>query len=176
MLESFATEFKRYRTVAERTLEQVSDEALNRIPYPEGNSMAMLVRHVTGNLISRFSDFLTSDGEKPWRDRDAEFEERSYTRMEVDEMWRQAWSVLERTLQDLTPSDLNRTVRIRGQEISVHDAIARSLAHFSYHVGQMVLLGRMEQGQTWRWISIPKGQSEQYNRAPAKERSPEESR
>jgi hypothetical protein len=71
---------------------------------------------------------------------------------------------------------LNRTVRIRGQELSVHDAIARSLAHFSHHVGQMVLLGRMEQGQTWRWISIPKGQSEQYNRAPAKERSPEERR
>lgn len=172
MLDSFSTEFHRYRTTAEKALGQVSDEALNRVPVPDGNSLAMLVRHVSGNLISRFTDFLTTDGEKPWRDRDAEFEERSYTRAEVDRMWQDAWSVLDQTLRTLSEEDLSRTIRIRSQPLTVHAALARSLAHLSYHVGQIVLLARMEQRQGWTWISIPKGRSEQYNANPTGEQGP----
>jgi hypothetical protein len=170
ILESFAAEYRRYRVIAERSLGQVSDEALNRVPVPDGNSMAMLVRHLSGNLISRFTDFLTADGEKPWRNREAEFEERAYTRAEVEAMWTEAWTLMDRVLGDLTEDDLARTVHIRGQPWTVHAALARSMSHLAHHVGQLVLLARIEQGQAWRWISIPKGQSEQYNRNPTLER------
>ena len=170
MIEPFATEFQRYRVIAEKSLAQVSDEALNHVPTSDGNSLAMLVRHLSGNLLSRFTDFLTTDGEKPWRHRDAEFEERTYSREEVNQMWEEGWAVLEQTLQDLSEEDLARSVQIRGQALTVHAALARSLAHLSYHVGQMVLLARMEQQQAWEWITIPKGQSAQYNANPTKER------
>ena len=172
MIEPFATEFRRYRATAEEALAQVPDEALNRVPLPDGNSLAMLVRHLSGNLTSRFTDFLTSDGEKPWRNREGEFEERSYTREEVEKRWQEGWSVLAQVLEQLSKEDLDRTVRIRGQELTVHAALARSLAHLSYHVGQMVLLARMEQAHHWEWISIPKGESERYNQNPTKERNP----
>ena len=127
MIEPFATEFQRYRVIAEKSLAQVSDEALNQVPVPDGNSLAMLVRHLSGNFLSRFTDFLTTDGEKSWRHRDAEFEERSYSREEVDEMWEQGWAVLEQALSNLGKEDLASTVHIRGQALTVHAALARSL-------------------------------------------------
>lgn len=170
MLNAFTTEFQRYRAIAEKALAQVSDEDLNRIPVRDGNSMAMLVRHLSGNLLSRFTDFLTSDGEKPWRNRDAEFEERTYTRAEVEEMWDRAWTVLNEVLDSLSDADLSRTVLIRGEEWRVDSALSRSVAHLSYHVGQIVLLARMAQGARWDWISIPKGESAAYNLDPDKER------
>lgn len=173
MLETFTTEFLRYKATAEKALVQLSDEALNRMPVVDGNAPAMIVRHLAGNITSRFTDFLTTDGEKPWRHRDAEFETRAYTRAEVDRMWQDAWAILEATLRELTEEDLARTVHIRGQALTVHAALARSLAHLAYHVGQIVLLARMEQQQAWQWISIPKGASEQYNANPAKERHPD---
>lgn len=172
MLEPFAGEYRRYKLTAEKALAQVSDDDLNRVPVHDGNSMAMLVRHLTGNLLSRFTDFLTTDGEKPWRNRDEEFEERTYTRGEVDDMWVRAWDVMDKTLEELAEDDLTRTVRIRDQELTVHAALARSLAHLSYHVGQMILLARMARGGAWEWISVPKGGSEAYNRNPTKERRP----
>lgn len=164
LLKSIVFEFKHYREIGEKTLAQVPDEALNRVPFPDGNSLGMLVRHISGNFTSRYTDFLTADGEKPWRNRYAEFEEKPYSREEVDQMWNKGWKILEQTLDALTDADLTRTVRIRGQEITVNDALLRSLAHLSYHVGQMVMLGRLEQKQDWKWISIPKGDSEKYNR------------
>jgi len=170
MLEPYATEFRRYRSIAEKALAQVSDEGLNRVPHPDGNSLAMLVHHLSGNLKSRFTDFLTSDGEKPWRDREGEFAERSFDRAEVERMWTDGWAVLEGALAELTEPDRGRTVRIRGNELTVDAALARSLAHVAYHVGQMVLLARVEQGSGWSWISIPKGGSGEYNRNPTKER------
>lgn len=172
MIESYATEFRRYRSIAEKALAQVPDEALNRLPHPDGNSLGMLVRHLSGNLRSRFTDFLTSDGEKPWRHRDAEFEERSYTRAEVDRLWQDGWEVLEEALEGLGEADRDRTVRIRGRELSVDAALARALGHVAYHVGQMVLLARTRRGSEWEWISIPKGGSERYNANPTKETSP----
>lgn len=173
MIESFTSEFQRYRLLAEKALAQVPDDALNSVPLPDGNSMAMLVRHISGNLTSRFTDFLSSDGEKPWRNRDEEFKEQHYSRQEMDQRWRRGWDVLEAALAELTDADLSRTVHIRGVEHSVHDALARALAHIAYHVGQMVLLARMQQKQAWQTLSVPKGGSAAYNANPTRERRPE---
>jgi hypothetical protein len=170
LITSFETEFRRYRLLAERAMAQLSDGALNRIVAPEGNSIAMLVRHMSGNFLSRFTDFLTTDGEKPWRDRDGEFETREYTRAETEEMWRRGWEVVERELAAITDVDAAREVRIRDQSLGVHEALARSVSHAAYHVGQIVLLARMLTSDEWRSLSIPKGKSAQYNQAPTLEK------
>jgi hypothetical protein len=172
MIDDFRSEYRRYRVIAERALAQIPDAALNHVPAPDGNSAAMIVRHVSGNLISRFTDFLSSDGEKPSRDRDREFEEGIYTRSEVDVLWTQGWAVLEGTLAGLTDADLSRTVTIRQQPLSVHAALCRSVAHVAYHVGQIVLLARMEATERWQWLSIPKGASEAYNATPYSKKAP----
>jgi hypothetical protein len=132
----------------------------------------MLVRHLAGNFRSRFTDFLTSDGEKPSRDRDDEFADGPFTRAEIDEAWAAGWKVLEDTLEDMGEDDLSSSVRIRGQELSVHAALSRSLAHAAMHVGQIVLLARMVASDEWKWITIPKGQSKQYNQNPSMEKLP----
>jgi hypothetical protein len=172
MIEDFSIEYRRYRALGERALAQMSDAALNHVPAPDGNSAAMIVRHLGGNLASRFTDFLTTDGEKPWRDRDAEFETRAYTRDEVEAWWRGGWDVLETQLAALADADLTRTVTIRGQPLSVHAALTRSAAHAAHHVGQLVLLARMTAEGPWHWLSIPKGESAAYNLAPTRERGP----
>jgi uncharacterized damage-inducible protein DinB len=158
----FRTELRRYRSLGERAIAQLSDDALNALPEPDANSAAMIARHVGGNLVSRFTDFLTTDGEKPWRDRDREFDTREYTRDEVMGYWKKGWSILEQQLDQLTDADLERAVTIRQQAMTVHAALARALAHVSYHVGQLVLLGRMHAGGAWQNLSIPKGQSAAY--------------
>lgn len=170
MLEDFVDEYRRYRRISERALAQISDPALNHISAPDGNSAAMLVRHLSGNLASRFTDFLSSDGEKPWRDREQEFAERPYTRAEIDRLWTDGWQALETTLAMLTDADLARTVTIRGERWTVHAALARSLAHVAYHAGQLVLLARQSAPEEWQWLSIPKGKSAAYNAAPYLER------
>jgi uncharacterized damage-inducible protein DinB len=172
MIDDFRAEYRRYRAIAERALAQVPDGALNRVPAPDANSAAMIVRHMSGNLSSRFADFLTADGEKPSRDRDQEFLERTYTRTEVELLWSQGWAVLEDALAALTDAELSRTVTIRQQPLSVHAALCRSLAHVAYHVGQLVLLARMEATDPWQSLSIPKGASVAYNAAPNREKLP----
>ena len=133
---------------------------------------AMIVRHMSGNLVSRFTDFLISDGEKPWRNRDAEFEERAYARGEVERLWDEGWRALEEQLAALDDSKLADTVAIRGAKLTVHEALSRALAHAAYHVGQIVLLARIGSGGNWDWISIPKGQSGAYNANPTMEKQP----
>lgn len=172
MLKSLTTEFERYRQIGDKALAQLSVDDLNRIPSAGGNSIAMIVRHLGGNLLSRFTDFLTTDGEKPWRDRDAEFEERRYEQHEVLDWWNRGWQVLQSELAQLTAADLNRTVTIRGIPLTVGDALARSVAHVAYHVGQIVLLARIDKGEQWQWISIPRGESKSYNANPTKEKGP----
>ena len=172
LLDDFASEYARYRALGERALEQMPDSALNHVPSPEGNSAAMLVRHVSGNFASRFTDFLTTDGEKPWRGRDEEFAERTYSRVEVNALWAKAFEVLSKALAELTDADLARTVTIRGQPLTVHAALCRSLAHMSYHVGQLVLLARERADSPWKSLSIPRGESAAYNAAPTHERGP----
>jgi uncharacterized damage-inducible protein DinB len=172
MLDDFVGEYRRYRATGERAIAQIAEEALNHVPSPEGNSVAMIVQHMSGNLTSRFTDFLTTDGEKPWRDRDREFEECNWSRAEVDAAWRAGWDVLEAQLASLSDDDLRRTVTIRQQPLTVHAALSRSLSHVSYHVGQIVLLARILAHEPWRWISIPKGTSDAYNAQPTMEKGP----
>jgi uncharacterized damage-inducible protein DinB len=170
LTDDFITEYNRYRALGEKSMSQISDDALNALPEPESNSIAMIVRHISGNFASRFTDFLTADGEKPWRDRDGEFATRQYTRVEVDELWRAGWAVVEHQLKTLSDADLEKSVTIRGQTLTVHAALSRSLAHVAYHVGQMVVLARVHVGAGWQSLSIPKGKSGDYNRAPTLER------
>jgi hypothetical protein len=171
-LKDFADEFARYRALGEKAMAQVDDEGLNRTPAPDGNSIAVIVRHIGGNLASRFSNFLTEDGEKPWRDRDGEFVEGAFSRAHVDEAWTTGWSTLESTLATLTDADLGRVVTIRGQQLTVHEALSRSVAHTAMHVGQIILLARIVAPEPWRTLSIPRGQSTAYNQNPTLEKRP----
>ena len=167
LIKDFLDEYNRYRLIGEKALEQVPDEALNRIIAPNGNSVAMIVRHIGGNFASRFTNFLTEDGEKPWRNREGEFDEGPFTRDVVDDAWKTGWGVVESEVGKLTDADLERTVTIRGQGLTVHEALCRSVAHVAMHVGQIVLLARILATDEWKWISIPKGQSQQYNQQPS---------
>ncbi len=175
-VKNFIGEYDRYRQLGEKAMTQVSDEGLNRVVAPDGNSIAMIVRHVHGNLVSRFTDFLTSDGEKPSRDRDAEFADGSVERATTDAAWKHAFEVVFTELDRVHEPDLARTITIRGVELTVHEALCRSVAHTAYHVGQIVLLARVTADSEWNSLSIPKGQSTQYNMNPTREKAPTEAR
>jgi hypothetical protein len=149
---------------------QLSEAELNEAAPNGGNSVAVIARHLSGNLASRFSDFLTSDGEKPWRDRESEFVPEAIAREALLADWNGGWKTLFEALDGLGDEDLGREVRIRGTAHAVHDALHRSLAHTAYHVGQIVLLARSLRGPDWKWLSIPPGESEAYNRNPTRER------
>lgn len=172
MIQDFVDEYRRYRQLGERAMAQVSDATLNRVPMEDGNSIAMIVRHVSGNLASRFTDFLTDDGEKPWREREQEFAPCELRRDEVEAIWRAGWSVLELQLAALTDADLARVVTIRQQPLTVHAALCRSLAHVAYHAGQIVLLARMSAQESWTSLSIPRGGTTAYNANPTREKAP----
>jgi uncharacterized damage-inducible protein DinB len=155
--------FRNYKALGEGALKQVSDADLHRLIDPDANSIAVIVKHLAGNLRSRFTDFLTSDGEKPFRDRDAEFEMPDAASREVLlEWWEQAWAVTLSTVQSLTPEDLERTVTIRKEPFVVLEAVNRLVTHTAYHVGQIVLLAKHLAGPQWTSLSIPKGQSKQH--------------
>jgi len=173
MIKDFLSEFARYRAVAEKAIDQVPDEeSLNRVFGEDNNSIAIIMKHIGGNLRSRFTDFLSSDGEKPWRHRDTEFQDGRYTREELYQVWKQGWETVEREVSGLSDAHLERQVTIRGQSLTVSAALARSVAHIAYHVGQIVLLARLLKEREWQWITIPKGKSEEYNKAPDKEKKP----
>jgi hypothetical protein len=156
MIADFTAEFRKYRQMAEKAIAQVSDDALNQVPTGDANSIGMLVRHISGNLRSRFTDFLTADGEKPWRNRDDEFVERPYSRDQVLAMWAEGWRVLDEQLARLTDADFSRTVIIRGEAATVHEALCRALSHVASHIGQIILLARLFTSSNWDWITIPK--------------------
>jgi uncharacterized damage-inducible protein DinB len=166
VVSSIESEYRRYQRLGDESLRQLDSEALVRRPPGDGNSVAAIVWHIAGNLRSRFTDFLTTDGEKPWRDRESEFAQRTVSAAEVRAKWEDGWGVLFRTLDTLSDADLGRTVVIRGQSLSVLEALHRSMAHASYHVGQIVFLARSLRGERWEWLSIPPGKSDEYNRNP----------
>ncbi len=172
VMASIESEFLRYRKLGEGAFAQVADADLGRKAEGEGNSIATLIQHVSGNFLSRFTDFLTSDGEKPWRDRESEFAARPAAREELRGRWDEGWNVLFQALSPLSDADLGRTITIRGEPLTVRAALLRSLAHASYHVGQMVMLGRSIRGGQWRFLTIPPGKSAEYNRALSLEKSP----
>lgn len=169
ILESIRAEYERYQVLAERALDQVADERLSAAGPAGGNSLATIAWHLSGNLRSRFTAFLTEDGEKPWRNREDEFAARVVSRAELRAHWTAGWAALYDALNALADADVTRTVTIRGQSLPVHAALHRSLAHVSYHVGQIVYLAHAHQGPAWEYLSIPPGGSAAYNAAPSRE-------
>jgi hypothetical protein len=156
--------FRNYKKLAERAIEQVSDEEFFALLDPEANSIAVVLKHIAGNLVSRWSDFLTTDGEKPTRDRDTEFEIIADTRESLMEFWERGWTTLFDSIEPLTLEDFSRTVKIRGQEHSIVEAINRQLTHYAYHVGQIVLLAKHFKSAEWKTLSVPKNKSAEFNR------------
>jgi hypothetical protein len=152
--------FRNYKALGDGALSQVSDADLHTLVDRDANSIAIIVKHLAGNLRSRFTDFLTTDGEKPDRDRDAEFEmAERVSRDDINRWWEEGWAIALRSLESLTPADLERTVTIRGEPFLVVEAVNRLATHAAYHVGQIVLLAKHFAGPKWRSLSIPKGQS-----------------
>lgn len=157
--------FRAHKELAERALEQVTDGEVFHQLDAESNSLAVLLQHMGGNLRSRWTDFLTTDGEKPDRDRDGEFVVKpGTTRAQVMARWHDGWRIALEALEALTPEDLDRSVRIRGEVLSVPEAIHRQLAHAAYHTGQIVLLAKHYRASDWKTLSVPRGGSEAYNR------------
>lgn len=158
-------EFTHYRSLGDRTFAQLPDDALFREPAPGSNSIAVIVKHMHGNMLSRWTDFLTTDGEKPWRQREAEFDNDLHTREEVLQRWNAGWTCLFNAIDPLTASDLERIVTIRTEPHTVQHAIVRQLAHLPYHVGQIVLLGKLFMGNDFTSLSIPRGGTAAFNKA-----------
>jgi hypothetical protein len=156
--------FRNYKRLAEGAMAQVSDEQLYVAMDPEMNSIAIIVKHMVGNMCSRWSEFLTTDGEKPWRDRDCEFELPPEGREALMELWEKGWAMLFGALEPLTEADLGRTVTIRGEAHSVMQAINRQLAHYPYHCGQIVFLAKHLNHADWHSLSVPRRQSAEFNR------------
>jgi hypothetical protein len=170
IVRSITAEYLRYKALAEGALSQLSDTELTTSGAGDANAVVVICWHIAGNLRSRFTDFLTSDGEKPWRQREEEFRPRASTRAELLAHWERGWGVLLETLAGLDDGQLDETATIRGQPLRVYEALHRSLAHVSYHVGQVVYVARGLRGDRWRFLSIPPGQSEAYNTQPTLEK------
>jgi hypothetical protein len=153
-----------YKRLGEEAMKQIADERLYTVLDPETNSVAVIVKHMVGNMRSRWTDFLTSDGEKPDRNRDSEFVDPPPTRAGLLADWEAGWACLFAALRPLTDADLGRTVAIRGEAHSVMQAINRQLAHYSYHVGQIVILAKHFAGRSWQSLSIPRNRSAEFNR------------
>ncbi len=152
-----------YKRLGEQAMAQVSDAALTATIDAESNSISIIVKHLAGNMQSRWTDFLTADGEKPNRNRDAEFEEPPQTRGEIAAMWEAAWKIVFDSLVPLTDEDLGRTILIRGERHSVMQAINRQVAHYAYHIGQIVYAAKHFSSDHWVSLSIPRGKSADFN-------------
>lgn len=162
-LTSAKKQFQYYKLLADKTFDQLTDEQLFFQYNDESNSIALIVKHMWGNMLSRWTDFMTSDGEKEWRNRDAEFENDIQSRAQLLERWNRGWLCLFDALDQLTENDLDKTVYIRNQGHTVMEAINRQLAHYPYHVGQIVFIGKMLCNAEWESLSIPKRKSQAYN-------------
>ena len=162
-LSSARKEFEYYKLLGEKTFAQLTDEQLFIQINSESNSIATIVKHLWGNMLSRWTNFLTTDGEKEWRKRDEEFENDIKTREELLEKWEAGWSCLFDALNSITDSDLSKVIYIRNESHTVLEAINRQLAHYPHHVGQIVFVGKMFSAGSWKSLSIPKGASNQFN-------------
>jgi hypothetical protein len=157
--------FEDNKRLADRAVVQVPDDKLHAALDANTNSIAIIMKHVAGNLLSRWTDFLTTDGEKPWRNRDDEFVDSFRSRAELLEAWERGWACLMEALKNLKPADLGKTVMIRGEPHSVPLALERSLGHTCYHIGQIVQVARLHAGEKWNTLTIPREGSEQFNKA-----------
>lgn len=157
--------YKYYKSLAEKALAQTGDEALNWAPDDKSNSINVIIKHLHGNMMSRWTDFLTTDGEKEWRKRDEEFEEHELSREQLMALWEEGWNCLFNALNALTAEDMEKIIYIRNMGQTVEDAIMRQLAHYAYHVGQIVYLARLTNQGDWKSLTIPKNNSTEYNQA-----------
>ena len=155
--------FRNYKKLAERAIEQISDEDFATTIDAESNSVALIVKHVAGNLRSRWTDFLTSDGEKDFRNRDAEFEMTGDTRESLMKFWEEGWKILFENIEPLTVEDFSKTVTIRGEPHTIVEAINRQLTHYAYHIGQIVFLAKHLKSSEWKTLSVPRNKSGQFN-------------
>lgn len=162
-LESAKKQFLYYKMLGEKAMEQLNEEQLFWQYNEESNSIAVLVNHIAGNMLSRFTDFLTSDGEKPWRNRDAEFTNPFRNKAELIQHWNNGWNCLTTALDGLTNDDLERIVYIRNDGHTVVEALNRQLAHYPYHIGQMVFIAKMLKNEDWQTLSIARNKSNDYN-------------
>jgi len=162
-LESVIKQFEYYKMLGERSMAQVPDDKLSWQYNDDSNSVYTIAKHLWGNMLSRWTDFLTSDGEKDWRDRDAEFENEAQTREQLMAKWNEGWQCMLDTLRSLKEDDLDKIVYIRNQGHTVMEAINRQLAHYPYHVGQIVFIAKMVADDGWKSLTIPKGNSQSFN-------------
>lgn len=162
-LTSAIRQFAYYKMLGEKAMEQVPDEALFWQYNEESNSIAIIVNHMAGNMLSRFTGFLTSDGEKPWRNRDAEFDNSFSDRAQLMARWNEGWACLMQALNELSEADLERLVYIRNDGHTVTEAINRQLAHYAYHAGQIVFIAKMIRNTHWQTLSIARNRSSDYN-------------
>lgn len=164
MLDAVVARFREQKRLADAAIAQLDEAQLRRVLHAGTNSIAVIMKHLGGNLLSRWTDPFTTDGEKPGRDREREFVDDFPTRTAIVEHWERGWARLMETLATLTPADLPRTVVIRGHGLTLADALVRALDHNAYHIGQIVLLAKVLAGEGWRTLSIAPGDSEEYNR------------
>ena len=164
-LSSIKKQFEYYKSVGEKTFAQLAEEDLFWQFNEESNSIAVIVNHLSGNMKSRWTDFLTSDGEKAWRNRDMEFESVIRTRAELLTKWEEGWSCLFEALSTINKENFDAAIYIRNQEHTILEATHRQLAHYAYHIGQIAYIGRMVRGPAWKSLTIPKGASKAFNQA-----------
>jgi Protein of unknown function (DUF1572) len=162
-IESARKQFAQYRTLGEKAMEQVPNDKIFWQYNAETNSIAVIVKHLSGNMLSRFTDFLTSDGEKSWRDRDEEFENDELTRDKIMARWNEGWDCLFQVLNTLSAEDLSKTVLIRNEKHSVVDALNRQLTHYASHVGQIIYICKMILNDQWKTLTIPRKGSREFN-------------
>jgi hypothetical protein len=164
ILRNWSHLFRMYKSLGEKAIAQVPDERLFWTFYNDSNSIGMIVQHLSGNMVSRFTNFFEEDGEKAWRNRDREFESVLSTRKEIISEWETGWACLFSVLDSLTEKDFTRSVLIRNEPHTLTEAIQRQLAHYSYHTGQIVFLAKMLAAEGWKSLSIPKGGSDEFNK------------
>ena len=162
-LQSAKKRFKEYKGLADKTFDQLNDDEMIWKPNEASNSIAVIIKHMHGNMLSRWTNFLTEDGEKEWRKRDDEFEEETISKQQLLGLWEEGWNVFLDTLESLKEQDLLKTITIRNQPLLVIDAVNRQMAHYSSHVGQIIYIGRLIKADQWETLSIPKKGPEQFN-------------
>jgi hypothetical protein len=155
-LDSVITKMTSYKVLGDKTFEQLEEKDFHYSPNEESNSIAIIVQHVSGNMVSRWTNFLTEDGEKEWRQRDDEFEVHQLSKHQIIEMWNKGWTCMFDALQSLTDDDLMKTITIRNEAMPAIDAINRQLAHYPYHVGQIIYIGKILKNHDWKNLSVPK--------------------
>ena len=163
-IESATRQFKLYKQLGEKAIGQIEDTKLFFQENEETNSIAIIVQHLWGNMLSRWTDFKTTDGEKPWRARDAEFEGMIKTREELLQKWNEGWQCLFTALESVSDNDLQKIIYIRNEGHTILEAINRQIAHYSYHVGQIVFIAKMLSNNQWESLSIPRNKSNEYNK------------